>query len=217
MGPPVSESRTATADSSLETARPHGLILIADPRRGSYIHDLAARAASGLAAAGFEVDTVDLYGIGFRAAMSPAGRAAYHGEDPIVESQVRTQAELVAQANVLVFVYPTVVSGLPAILKGWFDRVLIPGVAFRFDEEGRVRPALGHVRLVVGVSTYDEPHWKVRLRRDNGRRTLTRALRMSCGWQCRNRWLGLYDAQRAGEVERGEFGARVQREMADVK
>ena len=186
----MSEFPLATSDSSSGIARPRGLILIADPRRGSYSHRLATCAASGLAAAGFEVDTVDLYGIGFRAAMSAQERAAYHGDNPIVESDVRTQAELVARANVLVFVYPTVVSGLPAILKGWFDRVLVPGVAFRFDDEGRVRPALGHVRLVVGVSTYDEPHWKVRLRYDNGRRTLTRALHMNCDGRATTNGLG---------------------------
>ena len=51
----------------------------------------------------------------------------------------------------MVFVYPTWWSGLPAILKGWLDRVMVPGVGFRFDEQGKVKPGLHQVRRIVGL------------------------------------------------------------------
>ena len=66
---------------------------------------------------------------------------------------------------------------------------MVPGVGFTFDEAGRVRPGLGHVRRIVGVSTYGSPRPAVALVNDNGRRTLTRALRMSCGLRVRTTWL----------------------------
>ena len=56
------------------------------------------------------------------------------------------------------FVYPTWWSGLPAILKGWLERVMVPGVGFRFDERThKVRPGLGQVRHIIGISTYGSP------------------------------------------------------------
>jgi hypothetical protein len=63
----------------------------------------------------------------------------------------------------LVFVYPTWWSGLPAILKGWLERVLVPGVGFVLDERtNKVRPGLGQVRHLVGISTYGSPRSYVR-------------------------------------------------------
>ena len=77
---------------------------------------------------------LDLYAVGFAAAMSPEERHAYHGDEPIIDPLVAEHAALVLRADALVFVYPTWWSGLPAILKGWLERVMVPGVGFRFDE-----------------------------------------------------------------------------------
>ena len=98
------------------------------------------------------------------------------------------------------FVYPTWVSTLPAILKGWLERVMVPGVGFRFNEAGRVVPGLTHVRRIVGISTYGAPPPGVWLANDNGRRTLVRAMRLSTGVRTRSRWLALYsiDATHSG-------------------
>ena len=74
--------------------------------------------------------------------MSLAERRAYHSDQPLVDPVTVAHADLVRRAEVLVFVYPTWWSGPPAILKGWLKRVLVPGVAFRFDGAGKVRPAL---------------------------------------------------------------------------
>ena len=60
------------------------------------------------------------------------------------------------------FVYPTWWSGLPAVLKGWLERVMVPGVGFTFDaQSGKVQPGLRHVRRIVGISTYGSP-WTLR-------------------------------------------------------
>ncbi len=53
------------------------LVVVAHPSTDSYCHALAARAQSGLSAAGHEVIVLDLYASGFRAAMSLDERAAY--------------------------------------------------------------------------------------------------------------------------------------------
>ena len=136
---------------------------------------------------------------------------------PGVRDDVRQQAGLATATEVLVAVYPTTVSGLPASLKGWFERVLVPGVGFVFDERGKVRPGLANIRHIVGVATYAESRWTVAARNDNGRRTLTRALRMSCGWQARTHWLGLYSVGAVPGARTGrEFGERVERRMADL-
>lgn len=190
-------------------------VVVAHPSADSYCRALAARAVAGLRAAGHDVVVLDLYDEGFRVAMTAEERHAYHGDEPIVDPMVARHADVVTRAEALVFVYPTWWSGLPAILKGWLERVLVPGVGFRFDERsGKVRPGLGQVRRIVGISSYGSPRSYVRLINDNGRRTLTRALRLSCGVRVHTRWLAMYAIDTSTASAREEFAARVEREMA---
>ena len=87
---------------------------------------------------------------------------------------------------------------------------MVPGVGFRFDERsGRVRPGLHQVRRIVGISTYGSPRHYVKLINDNGRRILTRALRMSCGLRARPVWLSLYAMDTTTDAERRAFLQRV--------
>ncbi|HSL72952.1 MAG TPA: NAD(P)H-dependent oxidoreductase [Ilumatobacteraceae bacterium] len=193
------------------------LVIVAHPSDDSFCQALARRAVGGLQAAGHDVTVLDLYAEGFRAAMSHEERHAYHSGFPILDPMVERHAGAVLAAELLVFVYPTWWSGLPAILKGWLERVMVPGVGFRFDERGKVRPGLGAVRHLVGISTYGSPRSYVRLVNDNGRRTLTRALRLSCGMRVRTHWHGLYAIDTSTPSERDEFAARVEREMAALR
>lgn len=193
------------------------LVIVAHPCGDSLTHALAARAAAGLRTAGYQVVLLDLYALGFHAAMSEAERTSYHEDQPILDPIVAEHADLIRRATVVVFVYPTWWSGLPAILKGWLERVIVPGVGFRFDERtSKVKPGLGHVRRLVGISTYGSPRSAVRLIHDNGRRTITRALRLSCGVRTRTQWLGLYSVDNSTKSERQDFAASVERTMASL-
>lgn len=193
------------------------LVVIAHPCDDSFNHAAARRAVDGLTAAGHEVDTIDLYAEGFRTAMSYEERIAYDSGDPILDPQVAAHVALLQTAQILVFVYPTWWSSMPAILKGWLERTMVPGVGFRFDEKsGKVKPGLLHVKRIVGISTYGSPRLAVWLVNDNGRRTLTRTLRMSSGLRTRTEWFGLYGMDTAGPADRTAFLARIEQRMAGV-
>ena len=91
---------------------------------------------------------------------------------------------------------------------------MVPGVGFVFDERGKTSPGLRHVRRVVGISSYGSRRSAVKLINDNGRRTITRTLRMSCGLRTRSTWLGLYGIDTASESRRRQFLDRVETTMA---
>jgi putative NADPH-quinone reductase len=189
------------------------LVVLAHPNGDSFNHAIAARACDALRAAGHTPTLVDLYAIGFTAAMSADERRAYHEDTPILDPLVREHAALVRRSDAIVFVYPTWWSGLPAILKGWLERVLVPGIGFRFNEQGKVRPGMDHVQRLVGISTYGSPRRYVRLVNDNGRRTIMRTVRINTGMRTRRTWLGLYAIDTATAAERERFLARVERRM----
>jgi NAD(P)H dehydrogenase (quinone) len=191
------------------------LLVVAHPCHDSYTHACAAAAVRGLGRAGHTVDTIDLYAVEFRAQMSRREREAYESEQPILDPIVDDHAARLLRAEAIVFVYPTWWSGLPAVLKGWLERVMVPGVGFILDVQTRkVRPGLGNIKRIVGISTYGSPRMYVTLMNDNGRRMLTRALRLSCGWRTRTTWMALYAIDTAHGDRRQRHLERIETRLA---
>jgi len=185
------------------------LVVLAHPSPTSFNHAIADRAEQTLRSAGHEVRVLDLYALGVKAEMSAEELHAYSSSEPILDPVVREHADLVRSSQALVFVYPTWWSSLPAILKGWIERVMAPGVAFELDERNRVRPLLRHVRHIVGISTYGSPRPYVRLIGDNGRRIILRSLRLNAGLRSRTDWLGFFAIDTSTAAERAAFLDRV--------
>jgi putative NADPH-quinone reductase len=105
---------------------------------------------------------------------------------------------------------------MPAILKGWLERVMVPGVGFVIDEKHHIRRGLTQVRRIVGISTYGSRWWYVKVMHDNGRRTLLRALRLNTAVVTRRSWLGLYEIDRRTDEQRAAFLRRVDDRMRSL-
>lgn len=190
------------------------LVVFAHPDPNSFNRALCDRAVTTLARK-HEVTLIDLYAEGFDAAMTTEERIAYETSDPIRCDKVRASAELIRNAEALVFVYPTWWFGLPAVLKGWLERVLVPGVGFFLDEKtNKVVPGLRRVRRIAGITTYGSSRWNVALMNDGGRRIIGRCLRMMSSKLCRRTWLGLYGMDRTTDAQRHDFLATVEQKLA---
>ena len=192
------------------------VVVVAHPDPSSFTHAIASTATTSLKRTGHQVTVLDLYAEEFRTAMSLDEHLAYHSERPIRDPMAERHAEIVKQAEALVFVYPTWWSTLPAILKGWLERVLVPGVGFVFDEHQHVRRGLTHVRRIVGISTYGSRRLYVRALHDNGRRTLLRALRLNTATFTRRSWIALYEMDTRTAEQRATFLKRVDRRMESL-
>jgi len=190
------------------------VLVVCHPNPGSFTHAAAVAASAGLQRGGHDVTTLDLYGMGFQPAMTDAERHAYHSDTPVIDPLVAESVAALSTAEMLVFVYPTWWSGLPAMLKGWLEKTMVPGVAFVFDADGKVRPGLQRVRRIVGISTYGSPRTSVAVVNDNGRRILARALRLNTGFRTRCTWLGLYAVDSSTPDDRANFLARIEHRLA---
>ena len=182
------------------------VVVLGHPSGDSYCAAIFDAIISALEAqSAHSVTAIRLADEKFATAMSSVERAAYETEAPLISDETKRHAEILKQAEALIFVYPTWWSGLPAQLKGWLDRVFVLGVAFRFNNNGKIRPNMQNVRHIIGISTYGSPWRYVKLINDNGRRTLTRAIRMSTGLRTRTMWCGIYALDTCTQHQREEF------------
>ena len=187
------------------------LVLFAHPCPESFSAALHARTLEALDARGWEVDDCDLNAEGFDPVLSEAERRGYH-DTASNTAPVARYVERLRAAEALVMVFPVWNFGYPAILKGFLDRVFLPGVSFALDGP-KVRPALTHVRKLAAVTTYGGARSRAILAGDPPRRHFTRSVRHVCRPE-RMRYLALYGMNDASDAKRGAFADRVGREMA---
>lgn len=191
------------------------LVVIAHPLQDSLCRALATRAIGVLREAGNEVEVEDLYENDFAPALTRAERASYYSE---AYERAAVQAEIgrLVRAEGLVLVFPTWWFSLPAILKGWFDRVWAPGVSYDHASDlGPIRPRLLKLRKALAVTTLGSPWWADRLvMRQPVKRVLSSAILGTCAPNCRLRMLSLYKAERLSEKMVAGFAARVEHGLA---
>jgi putative NADPH-quinone reductase len=160
------------------------LVIYAHPVETSFHAAMHARVVAALLRAGHEVDDCDLYAEGFNPVLSRQERLDYH-DTRINRLPVKDYVERLQRAEALVFCFPIWCFGLPAILKGWFDRVLMPGVSFDISDPAHVRPALTHLKRIVALTSYGRPRWMAFLMGDPPRKVIKRYLRALTGGKAR--------------------------------
>lgn len=194
------------------------LVVFANPDPASFGAAILQAAVTGLERGGHDVDVIDLDRSGYEPCLSAEELRGY---DTLAaahpDAEVATHIDLLRNAEGLVFVYPTFWGGMPAIMKGWVDRTLLPGVAFAFDPDSRrIRGRLTHLRHLIGITTYGSPRSYRWLVGDAGRRLVRRVIRFSCGARCRSRWLSLDGLDGRQQSDRADFLREVELTMAEL-
>jgi NAD(P)H dehydrogenase (quinone) len=172
------------------------LVVLAHPGAQSLSRLFAEDAAAALQSRGADTALLDLYAAGFAPALTPAERAAYYGEQR-EHSGITEDARLLTEAETLVLVFPTWWFGMPAILKGWIDRVFAPGIAFDHASDfGPIKARLTNLKSVLIITTLGSPAWIDWLvMRRPVRRILKTAIFGLCAPQAKFKMLSLYAAE----------------------
>ncbi len=190
------------------------LILHAHPVESSFGAALHIEARETLLKAGHKVDDCDLYAENFNPVLSRDERLGYHTVPTNIEP-VRSYVERLQAADALVIVTPVWNFGWPAILKGYFDRVWLPGVTFDMDEgdRGKLTRKLTNIKKIVVLTTYGGNRWRAFLAGDPPRKTATRVLRAVARPARGVSYLAHYDMNNCTPKTRARFLAKVRKEM----
>ncbi len=133
------------------------LLILGHPRKESLCGAIVNAYLSGAKEAGHTIESIHLGSLDF----DPILWGGYEGSQEL-ELDLEKAQELITWADHLVFVYPTWWGAMPALLKGFIDRVFLPGFAFQYKEK-----SVRCDRLLAGKSarlivTMDSPPWYYR-------------------------------------------------------
>jgi NAD(P)H dehydrogenase (quinone) len=190
------------------------LVVVAHPLAESLCATLAQKTIATLGAAGHEIQVLDLYQNGFTPALSLDERKTYYGRS-FDANAVQSYADQLLSAEALILLFPTWWFGPPAILKGWFDRVWAPGIAYYHASDlGPIRPRLLLLRRALAITSLGAPWWVDRVvMRQPVKRLLGTAILGTCAPACEFEMLSLYKSERLESVQIHKFCARIEKAL----
>jgi NAD(P)H dehydrogenase (quinone) len=186
------------------------LILYANPVTASFGATLHIEVVRTLRSRGHEVDDCDLYAECFNPILSEKERMQYH-DIKLNRAPIAAYADRLLAAEALILVYPVWNEGFPAILKGFFDRVFIPGVSFTVGPHGELVTNLQKLRKIAAVCTYGTTRTINLLLGDPPRRVVKRLVRWMPGHRVRCDYLAYYDMDHSKPEQRAAFLSKVHR------
>lgn len=133
----------------------HTLIVYCHPYEGSFNHAVLEALCERYDRTGEAYQVIDLYQDGFDPALSPAELKVYN-EGGVVDPLVLRYQELVAGCNKLVLVFPIWWNDMPAMLRGWFDKVMLAGFSWVSTGEG-LKGTLTHIERAEVYTSSSNP------------------------------------------------------------
>jgi len=138
----------------------HVLSVISHPKKDAFSYDLLERFQAGVTATGHSNETADLYTEGFDPVMTARDMEQFN-DVPMIPALQNEQAR-VERCDALCLVFPIWWFGMPAMMKGWLDRVWSAGWAYdwKHDPQGSLlKPRPCTLLIPVGASQTMEDEW----------------------------------------------------------
>lgn len=187
------------------------LLLYSHPVESSYGAALHKETLEALKHAGHEVDDCDLYAEGFDPVMSRHDRMIYHTYPENTEL-VSAYCDRLLAAEALVIVTPVWNFGFPAMLKGYFDRVWLPGITFDLTD-GVLTSKLRHIKKLGAVLTYGATPFRAFVAGNPPKKIIKRVIRAQIDPVKPVTFLAHYDMNNSTDETRSRFMEKVRAKM----
>ncbi len=188
------------------------LLVYAHPLENSLCRYIVTQTVGHLKEAGHSLVLKDLYKESFDPVLSRTERESYYS--PAFDTtSIAGDIRQLREADCLVLVFPTWWFGLPALLKGWVDRVWAPGHAYHHTKDMKaITPNLDRLKSVRVITTLGSPWWVDWLiMRRPVRKALKYGLIGTCTRSCDFKMLSLYSAEALTDQKVGAFIKRIKK------
>jgi len=184
------------------------LLVSCHPLKDSLCHHLVERVEAGLKAQGIAYEHLDLYADAFSASLTVAERESYF-TDRFDDAEIADRIAQLQRTKTLILIFPTWWFNVPARLKGWFDRVWGPRIAFTHTPDKRtIIPSLTGLEHCLVITTLASRWWIDNLMvRHPVKRFIKGVMLRGCAPQASYEMLSLYDTIGA-DAERVEAFCR---------
>lgn len=191
------------------------LVIYAHPVPGSFNAAIHETVLACLRRNGHEIRDTDLYAEDFHPALTREEREVYHSPGENLTPAIARYVDDLQWAEALVFCFPTWWFGMPAIVKGYLDRVWVPGVAFHMPgpEGGGLKPGLRNIRKLALVTTYGAPWWLVHWVGGAARNVILRGLTGLMAPGLKTLYLAHHRMDFSTPESRAKFLAKVERKF----
>ncbi len=192
------------------------LVVTTHPLTNSLCNFLTDKVVKKLHSFGHDVYIEDLYSQNFDPLLSKNERESYYN-GKYDSSGVEEQVLRLQKAEALVLLFPTWWFSFPAMLKGWFDRVWGPGIAFdHANDSVLIKPRLDNLRKVLVVTTLGAPWWVDHLiLRQPVKRLLKLAILGTCAKNSKLKFLSLYKSEKLNINKISDFSIKIECILSD--
>jgi putative NADPH-quinone reductase len=186
------------------------LIVFNHPYEGSYCNAILDSVEKGLSRAGHEIDLIYLDKEDFNPVMTSDDLLAFIDREPIDPKVLEYKSRL-EKADHLVFIFPIWWELMPALTKGFIDKVLFPGVAYQYKENGLgMKPLLNNLKRVSVITTMNTPGVMYRFLFGNAiKKSLLRGTFWKMGYKNR-KWISLNMVKMVSEKKRKKWLEKIE-------
>jgi NAD(P)H dehydrogenase (quinone) len=192
------------------------VIVFNHPYNGSYCNAILRSVTMGLQKANHEVDLIHLDKDGFNPVMTERDLKGFVDRKP-VDPKVIDYKERIDTADHLIFIFPIWWELMPAMTKGFIDKVIFPGVAYDYKPNGFMVKRWKKMKSVTLITTMNSPRLAYWLIFGNA---IKRALFAGTFWKMgyKNRkWISLNMVKFVSAEKRGKWLFKIEQRFANLK
>lgn len=136
------------------------VIVFNHPYAGSFCNAILQSVTNGLTNGNHQVDLIHLDKDNFNPVMTAADLKGFRDKKPI-DPKVIEYSNMIKNADHLIFIFPIWWELMPAMTKGFIDKVIFPGVAYDYTnaENTRMKPLWNNLKGVTIITTMNTPNW----------------------------------------------------------
>lgn len=190
------------------------LIVYNHPYSGSFNHALLESVISGAKKAVHEVDVIDLDKDKFDPVMTAADLLAFR-DHKMIDPQAKAYAKRLKEADHLVMVFPIWWELMPAMTKGFIDKVIFPGAAYEYTESGYgMKTLLPNLKSTTVITTMNTPKLVYRFMYGNAiKQALVKGTLKKTGMK-NVKWFNFTMVKSSTQAKREKWLAKVEQHFA---
>jgi len=181
-------------------------IVFNHPYEGSYCNAILSAVTKGLQNANHEIDLIHLDNDNFNPVMTSADLKAFKDKKPVDKKVMEYKLRL-EQAEHLIFIFPIWWELMPALTKGFIDKVIFPGVAYDYTNASNtlMKPLFTKLKAVTLITTMNTPGFLYRLLFGNA---IKKAMLLGTFWKMgyKNRkWISFNQVKMVSQEKRTKW------------